>query len=195
MRPYRTGINSGSRVLACCSSSRTMSRPAGGSNCEWLSRGTSRRAALPRAARSSALRLGSMGLVRRVAARRVTCLAGWARRGRCCGKAAVTACAPVVVRVPAERLPRWPLASERLLSMRVAVVGAACLAIGAPPSQRRFGMADGRQAEQSGLLREGFPKLLLLLSGQVRADEFGVGALELFLDTVHNRVRAQQEEG
>ena len=54
IRPYRIGTSSGTRLLACSSSSAIGSgRFAAGSQPLWLLRGTSLRAALPRALRSA----------------------------------------------------------------------------------------------------------------------------------------------
>ncbi|GAA3199343.1 hypothetical protein GCM10017690_01150 [Microbacterium terregens] len=54
MRPWRTGTRSGTREVACSSSSDTGSaRSAGGDQTAWLVRGVRMRAALPKARRPS----------------------------------------------------------------------------------------------------------------------------------------------
>jgi hypothetical protein len=54
------GTSSGTRVIACCSSMATGSgRNVPAVNSAWLARGTSRRAAFPRATRSSTVRWGT----------------------------------------------------------------------------------------------------------------------------------------
>ncbi len=56
MRPYRIGTSSGTRVVACSSSRSIGSSRKLGSNTAWASSGTSLRAALPLAFRSSTVR-------------------------------------------------------------------------------------------------------------------------------------------
>ncbi len=59
MRPYRIGTRSCTRLSACLSRISTGSRPLAGVQSAWLARGVSRRAALPRAARSPTVRWGT----------------------------------------------------------------------------------------------------------------------------------------
>src|SRR3954468_20044694 len=77
MRPYRIGTNSGTRDRACCSSTSTGSRrPGAGTHPACDERGTSARAAFPRAARSVLVRCATRPVCTRERRAPATSLAG-----------------------------------------------------------------------------------------------------------------------